>query len=92
MLIFLKELWRALKSLRMKSGKANQSKSALKNDGAFQFEPTKNANIFKDFYSILAGRLVRKLPVALKDLYSILAGRLVRKLPVALNKINNIST
>ena len=49
----------------MKSDKVNQSKIALKNDGAIQFEPTKNANIFKDFYSDLAGTLVRKLPVAL---------------------------
>ena len=49
----------------MKSGKVNQLKIALKNDGAIQFEPTKNANIFKDFYSDLAGTLVRKLPVAL---------------------------
>ena len=49
----------------MKSDKVNQSKIALKNDGAIQFEPTKNANIFKDFYSDLAGKLVRKLSVAL---------------------------
>ena len=60
-----KELWKAFKSLGIKSGKVNQSKIALKNDGAIQFEPTKNANIFKDFYSDLAGTLVRKLPVAL---------------------------
>ena len=39
----------------MKSDKVNQSKIALKNDGAIQFKPTKNANIFKDFYSELAG-------------------------------------
>ena len=49
----------------MKSGKINQWKIALKNDGAIQFEPTKNENIFKYFYSDLAGKLVRKLPVAL---------------------------
>ena len=60
-----KELWKAFKSLGIKSGKVNQSKIALKNDGAIQFEPMKNANIFKDFYSDLAGTLVRKLPVAL---------------------------
>ena len=41
------------------------TKIALKDNGAIQFEPTKNANIFKDFYSDLAGNLVRKLPVAL---------------------------
>ena len=45
-------------------GKLNQSKIALKNGGAIQFVPTKNANIFKDFYSDLAGSLVRKLPNA----------------------------
>ena len=44
----------------MKSGKMNQSKFALKNDGAIQFEPTKNAN-----HSDLAGKLVRNLPGAL---------------------------
>ena len=60
-----KELWKALKSLGMKSGKVNQSKIALKNDGAIQLELMKNANIFKDFYSDLVGKLVRKLPVAL---------------------------
>ena len=41
----------------------NQSEIALKNDGAIQFEPTKN--IFQDFYFDLVGNLVRKLPVAL---------------------------
>ena len=48
----------------MKSGKVNQSKNALKSDDAIQFEPTKNENIFNDFYSDLAGNLVRKLLVA----------------------------
>ena len=46
----------------------NQSKIALKNDGATQFESTENLNIFKDFYSDLAATLTRKLPVALKKL------------------------
>ena len=49
----------------MKSGKENQSKIAFKKDGTIQFEPIKNSNVFKDFYSNLAGNLVRKLPVAL---------------------------
>ena len=49
----------------MKRGNENQSKIALKKDGAIQFKPTKNANTFKDFYSDLAGNLVRKLPVAI---------------------------
>ena len=47
----------------MKSGKVNKSKIALKNDGAIQFEPMKI--ITKNFYSDSAGKLVRKLPVAL---------------------------
>ena len=38
-----KELWKALKSSGTKLGKVNQSKIALKNDGAIQFEPMKNA-------------------------------------------------
>ena len=41
-----KALWKAVKYLGMKSGKINLSKIALKNDGAIQFEPTKNANTF----------------------------------------------
>ena len=48
----------------MKSGRVNQSKIALKNDGGIHFESTKTANIFKDCYFDLAGKLVRKLPVA----------------------------
>ena len=44
----------ALKSLGMKSGKVNQSKIALENNGAIQFGLTKNANIFKNLYSDLA--------------------------------------
>ena len=59
------ELWKALGSLGMKSGTVNQSKIASKNNDALQFEHTKNANIFKDFYSDLAGKLVRKLSFAL---------------------------
>ena len=49
----------------MKSGKVNQSKITLKKDGAIQFEIITNENTFRDFYSDLAGNLVRKLPVAL---------------------------
>ena len=45
--------------------KVNQSKIVLKKDGAFEFEPTKNKNTFKDLYSDLAGNLVKKLPVTL---------------------------
>lgn len=42
-------LWKPLESLEMKWGYVNQSKIASKNDGAIQFEATKNANNFKDF-------------------------------------------
>ena len=49
----------------MNSGKVNQSKIALKKDDAIQFESTKNANAFKDFYSDLPRNQVRKLPVTL---------------------------
>ena len=45
----------------MKSAKVDQSKIGLKNDGAIQLEPKRTANIVKDFYSDLAGNLVRKL-------------------------------
>ena len=36
-----KELWKALKSLGMKSGKVSRSKIALKNNRDIQFEPKK---------------------------------------------------
>ena len=39
-----KELWKAFKSLGIKWGKVNQSKISLKNDGAIQFEHTKNTS------------------------------------------------
>ena len=65
MVIILKNYGKLLSPLELKSGKVNQSKFALKNDGAFQYEPMKNANISKNFYSDLAGTLVKKLPVAL---------------------------
>ena len=45
----------------MKSGKVSHSKIALRNNGAFQFEPAKNANTLKDFYYELCRNLVRKL-------------------------------
>ena len=43
-----------------------RDKLSLKRNGAIQFEPTNNANIFKDFNSDLVGNLVRKLPAALR--------------------------
>ena len=38
------EVWKALKSWGIKSGSLNQSKIALKKDGAIQFKYKKNAN------------------------------------------------
>ena len=57
-----KELWKTLKSLGMNTKNGNQSKICLKENGVTQFEPKKNANVFKTFYSELAGNLVKMLP------------------------------
>ena len=59
-----KELWKALKSLGLSSDKARKSKISLKKDGKIQFETLENTNIFKRFYSVLAGDLQEKLPKA----------------------------
>ena len=39
----------------MNSKNVNKSKICLKENGVMQFEPKQNANIFKTFYSELAG-------------------------------------
>ena len=49
----------------MKLGKVNQSKIALKDIGAIQFEPMKNATIFRNFYSDLARKPGQKSRVVL---------------------------
>ena len=49
----------------MKLIKVNQSNIAVKKYCAIQIEPTKNANICKDFLCNLAGNVVRKFPFAL---------------------------
>ena len=41
-----KELWKALKSLKITSSKVYQSKVTLKKDGVIQFEPTKIEKFF----------------------------------------------
>ena len=46
----------------MNTKNGNQSKICLKENGVTQFEPKKNANVFKTFYSELAGNLVKMLP------------------------------
>ena len=53
----LKELWKALKSLGLSLNKASKSNISLKKDLTIQFEALENANIFKRFYSELAGDL-----------------------------------
>ena len=56
----------------MKSGTANQSKIVLKNDKAIQFKPTKNANIFKDFYSGKAKRPCKKVSSRTQQIEAVL--------------------
>ena len=57
-----KELWKSLKSLGLPSKKATPSSICLENNGTLSFDSKTNAEIFKDFYSNLAGDLLKKLP------------------------------
>ena len=57
-----KELWKSLKSLGLPSNKATPSSICLEKDGTLSFNSKTNAEIFKDFYSNLAGDLLKKLP------------------------------
>ena len=57
-----KELWESLKSLGLPCKKATPSSICLENNGTLSFNSKTNAEIFKDFYSNLAGDLLRKLP------------------------------
>ena len=59
-----KELWKTLKLFGLSPDKARQSKISVNKDGAIQFEALENADIFKRFYSELAGGLQEKLPRA----------------------------
>ena len=56
------ELWKSLKSLDLPSKKATPSSICLENNGTLSFDSKTNAEIFKDFYSNLAGDLLKKLP------------------------------
>ena len=69
------ELWKALKFLEMKWGKVNQLKIACKNDGAIQFEPKKNVDIFKDFSSDLPENLVKSCQSHLTNLTNLIIQR-----------------
>ena len=57
-----KELWKSLKSLGLPSKKNAPSSICLENNGTLSFDSKTNAEIFKDFYSNLAGDLLKKLP------------------------------
>ena len=58
-----KELWKSLKSLGLPpSKKTAPSSICLENNGTLSFDSKANAEIFKDFYSNLAGDLLKKLP------------------------------
>ena len=48
----------------MPSKKGLESSICLEKDGNISFDPKTNAGIFKDFYSNLAGNLVKQLPMA----------------------------
>ena len=55
-----KKLWKALKSLGLSSDKASKSKTSFKKNGTIQFEELEKANVFKWFYTELAGDLQEK--------------------------------
>ena len=59
-----KKLSKTLNYLGMPSKKCSESSICLKKDGNISFDPGTNAGIFKDFYSNLAGNLVKQLPTA----------------------------
>ena len=48
----------------MPTKKGSESSVFLEKDGNILFDPGTNAGIFKDFYSNLAGNLVKQLPTA----------------------------
>ena len=48
----------------MPTKKVSESSICLEKDGDISFDPGTNAGIFKDFYSNLAGNLVKQLPAA----------------------------
>ena len=48
----------------MPTKKGSEFSVCLEKDGNISFDPGMNAGIFKDFYSNLAGNLVKQLPIA----------------------------
>ena len=65
-----KELWKALKSLVVRSDKARKSKISPQKDVTIQFEGLERAIIFKRLYSELTGDLEEKLSKAPNKLTS----------------------
>ena len=61
-----KELWKTLKSLGLSKTNKSDTKMCLKNEDGTSFESKKTSEIFKDFFSNLAGNLLNKLPSAPK--------------------------
>ena len=61
-----KELWKTLKSLGLSKTNKSDTKICLKNEDGTSFESKKTSEIFKDFFSNLAGNLLNKLPSAPK--------------------------
>ena len=58
----LNELRKSLKSLGLPSKQKSSLFLCLGKDGNLSFDPETNTEIFKNFYSNLAGNLVKKLP------------------------------
>ena len=59
-----KELWNTIKSLGLETKSKSTSNICLKDNGVNVFDSKRTANIFKDFFSNLADKLVSKLPKA----------------------------
>ena len=59
-----KELWKALKSLGLPSKVNKESKICLQDGDTLSFDAKQNAETFKNYFTSLAGNLVKKLPIA----------------------------
>ena len=62
-----KELWKSLKSLGLPSKESSSATICLEKDGILSFDPKTNAEIFKDFYSILFLLYVNDMPQAVNS-------------------------
>ena len=57
-----KDLWRTLKSMGLSAKSSSVTKICLKDGEKLSFDSKTNANTFCNFYSNLAGELLKKLP------------------------------